>query len=93
MDNDRADDWNDGGSVEVEGAVEVFPGRHVCGKGGLAEEVQGDLYLQEEVAPEEVGEDIRDAGKDGKEVSFKSAGDTFGYIAAMDIWQIGRAHV
>ena len=66
MDNDRADDWTNGGGVEVEGDIEVFPGRHIQGKGGLAEEVQGELRLQEEVAPEEVGEGIRDAGKVGK---------------------------
>ena len=87
MDDDRAADWTNWDGVKVEGAVEVFPGRHVRGKGGLGEEVQGEFGLREELVQEEVGERIRDAGKDGKEVSFKSAGDTFGYIAAMDIWR------
>ena len=66
MDDDRAADWDDGGGVKVEGSVEVFPGRHVRGKGGLAEEVQGEFGLREELVPEEVVEGIGDAGKDGK---------------------------
>ena len=38
--------------VEVEGAVEVFPGRHGWVKGGLAEEVQGEFGLREELVSE-----------------------------------------
>ena len=57
MDDDQASNWTDGGGVEVEGAVEVFPGRHVRGKGGMAEEVQGEFGLKEEFSPEEVGEE------------------------------------
>ena len=87
MDDDRAADWTNSDGVKVEGAVEVFPGRHVRGKGGLGEEVQGEFGLREELVQEEVGERIRDAGKDGKEVSFKIAGGTFGYIAVMEIWR------
>ena len=45
MDYDRAADWCYGGGIEVEGAIEVFPGRHAQGKGGLSEEVQGELGL------------------------------------------------
>ena len=85
MDNDRAADWNDGGGVKFEGAVEVFPGRHVCGKGGLAEEVQGEFCLREEFFPEEYGEGIGNAGEDGKEVSFKTADGTFSDTSEMDI--------
>ena len=48
------------------------------------EEVQDEFGLREELVPEEVGEGIRDAREDGKEVSFKSAGGAFGYVAAMD---------
>ena len=87
MDNDWADNWTNGSGVKVEGNVEVLPGRHVRGKGGLAEEVQGEFGLREELVPEEVGEGIGDAREDGKEVSFRSADGAFGYIAAMDIWQ------
>ena len=47
MYDDRASNWDDGGGVKVEGAVELFPGRHFRGKGGLAEEVQGEFGLQE----------------------------------------------
>ena len=87
MDNERADDWTGGGSVNVEGDAEVFPCRHVRGKGGLAEEVQGDFRLREELVPEEVGEVIGDASEDGKEVRFKGVDVTFSDIAAMDIWR------
>ena len=55
VDNGWAADWTYGGGVEVEVAVEVFPVRHVQGKGGLAEEVQGEFHLREEFVPEEVG--------------------------------------
>ena len=64
----------------------MFPGKNVRGKGGPAEEVRGEFGLREELVPEEVGEVIGDAGENEKEVSFKSADDAFGYIAAMDIW-------
>ena len=87
MDDDWSANWADGGCVEVKGDVEVFPVRHVRGKGGLAEEVQGEFGLQEELVPEEVGEGIGDAGKDGEEVGFKSAYGAFRYIAATDILQ------
>ena len=68
MDDDRSSDWANGGGVEVEGAVEVFPGKHFRVKGGLAEEVQGEFILREELVLEKVGEGNIDAGEDGKEV-------------------------
>ena len=83
MDYEQTENWANGGDVKVEGDVEVFPDRHVRGKGGLAEEVQGEFGLQEELVPEEVGEGIGDAGKDGKEVSFKSVDGAFRYVAEM----------
>ena len=86
MDNYREDDWTNGGGVEVEGDFEVLPGRHFWGKGGMAEEVQCEFRLREDLVPEEVEEGIGDADEDGKEVSFRSAGDTFSDIAVMDIW-------
>ena len=96
MDNVRAADLTNGGGVEVEGAVEVFPGRNVRGKGGLAEEVQGEFRLREELVPEEVGEGIGDTNEDGKELSFKIADGMFSNILAMDIWrdklEIADAH-
>ena len=66
MDDYRAADWDDGGGIKVEVYVEVLPGRHVRGKGGLAKEVQGGFCLQEELVPQEFGEGIRDAVKDEK---------------------------
>ena len=87
MNDNRASDWTDGGGVEFEGVVEVVPIRHVWGKGGLEEEVQGDFGFWEELVPEEVGQGIGGDGEDGKHVSFKTLDGAFGYIAAMDIWQ------
>ena len=66
VDNERADNWTGGGGVKVEGVVEVFPGRHVRGKGGLADEDQCEFFMWDELVPEEVEEVIGDAGKDGK---------------------------
>ena len=80
MDDDWAADWANGGGVKVEGTVEVFPGRHVRGKGGMAEEVQGEFGLREELVSEEFGEGIGYTGEDGKEVRFKSVDGAFGYI-------------
>ena len=45
MDGDREYDWSNGGVIKFEGAIEMFPGRHVRGKGGLAEEVLGEFRL------------------------------------------------
>ena len=72
-------------AAKSNGSTEVFLGRHVRGKGVLAEEVQGEFCLQEELFPQEFGEGIRDARKDGKEVEFESADGAFGYVGAMDI--------
>ena len=51
MNEDVASDGVEGGGVEVEGAIEVFP----CGKegsdGGLAEKVEGKFGLREEFLP------------------------------------------
>ena len=47
VDNGRVADWTNGGGIKVEGAVELFPARHVRGKGELAEEVKGDFHLRE----------------------------------------------
>ena len=65
----------------------MFPGRHVRDKGGLSEEVQGEFRLREELVQEEVGEGIRDACEDGKEVRFKNVDGTFSNIAEMEIWR------
>ena len=51
MDDYRAANWTDGGCVKVEEAVEALLGRYFGGKGGLAEEVQGELGLREELVP------------------------------------------
>ena len=76
-----------GVAEKLNGAIEVFLGVHVMGKGVLSEEVQGEFCLQEELFPQEFGEGIRDAGKDGKEVGFESVYGAFGYVGAMDIRQ------
>ena len=65
----------------------MFLGRYLRGNGVLTKEVQGEFGLREELVPKEIGEGIKDAGKDGKEVGFKSVDDTFRYIVAMDIWR------
>ena len=62
MDDEQADDWANGGGVKVERSVEVFPGRHIRGKGRLAGEVQDEFGFWRELVPEEVGEGIIDAG-------------------------------
>ena len=33
MDDERASDWANGGGIKVEGDIEMFPGRHIWGKG------------------------------------------------------------
>ena len=83
MDYDQAENWADGGGIKVEGDIEVFPGRHVRGKGGIAEEFQGEFRLREELVPQEFGEGIGEAGKDGKEVGFEGADGAFGYVVTI----------
>ena len=39
--DDGAAKWEERGGIVVEGAIEVFPGRHAWCDGGLAEEVEG----------------------------------------------------
>jgi hypothetical protein len=38
--DDRAAKWEERGGIVVEGAIEVFPGRHAWHGGGLVEEVE-----------------------------------------------------
>jgi hypothetical protein len=38
--DDRAAEWEERGGTVVEGAIELFPGRHAWHDGGLAEEVE-----------------------------------------------------
>ena len=40
VDDDGAAKWEERGGIVVEGAIEVFPGRHAWRDGGLAEEVE-----------------------------------------------------
>ena len=44
-----------GGGVEVKGAIEVLPWGLDGGDGGLAEEVEQELCLREELVPQVVG--------------------------------------
>ena len=54
--DDRAVERGDRRGVEVEGAVEVLPGRHGRGDGGLADEVERGLGLEKELVPQEFRE-------------------------------------
>jgi len=60
------DDWTSHGAqrggIIVEGSMEVFPGGKGRGKGGLAEEVEGEFCLGEEFIPQVVGEAVVNAG-------------------------------
>ena len=51
MNEDAASDGAEGGGVEVEGAIEVFPIGKEGSDGGLAEKVEGELGLREEFVP------------------------------------------
>ena len=48
MNEYAASDGAEGGGVEVEGAIEVFPSGSEGGDGGLAENFEGELSLWEE---------------------------------------------
>jgi hypothetical protein len=43
--DDRAAKWEERGGIVVEGAIEVFPGRHAWCDGGLVEEVECQFCL------------------------------------------------
>ncbi len=49
--DDGAAEWEERGGTVVEGAIEVFPGRHAWGDRGLAEEVECKLCLWKEQVP------------------------------------------
>ena len=51
MNEDAASDGAEGGGVEVEGAIEVFPSGKEGSDGGLAEKVEGEFSLREEFVP------------------------------------------
>jgi hypothetical protein len=57
--DDRAAKWEERGGIVVEGAIEVFPGRHAWCDGGLAEEVECQLCLWKEQVPKVMGEGSR----------------------------------
>jgi hypothetical protein len=40
MTDDRAAKWEERGGIVVEGAIEVFTGRHAWHDGGLVEEIE-----------------------------------------------------
>ena len=85
MDENSTAYGDEGGGVEVEGAVEGFPDREEESDGGLEDKVEGEFGLREEFVPQVVWEGWRDAGEDTEEVSLEGADGTFGYVAAMDI--------
>ena len=51
MDECAASDGAEGGGVEVEGAIEVFPSVSGGGDGGMSEKVEGELGLREVFVP------------------------------------------
>ena len=51
MDEDAAADGDEGGGVEVEGAIEVLPYGREGGDGGLVEKVEQELGLREKLVP------------------------------------------
>ncbi len=57
--NDRAAKWEERGGIEVEGAIEVFPGGHAWCDGGLVEEVECQFCLWKEQVPKVTGEGKR----------------------------------
>ncbi len=57
--DDRAAKWEERAGIEVEGAIEVFPGGHAWCDGGLAEEVECQLCLWKEQVPKVAGEGRR----------------------------------
>jgi hypothetical protein len=57
--DDRAAKWEERGGIVVEGAIEVFPGRHTWCDGGLAEEVECQLCLWKEQVLKVMGEGRR----------------------------------
>ena len=83
MDENAAAYGDEGGGVEVEGAVEGFPSGEEGRDGGLAEKFDGEFGLREDFFPQVVWEGLRDAGEDAEEVSFEVADGTFGYVAPM----------
>ncbi len=54
--DDRAAKWEERGGIVVEGAIEVFPGRHAWCDEGLVEEVECRLCLWKEQVPKVMGE-------------------------------------
>ncbi len=53
--DDGAAKWEERGSIVVEGAIEVFPGRHAWRDRGLAEKVECYLCLWKEQVPKVTG--------------------------------------
>ena len=85
MDGDAAADGAKGVGVEVEGDIEVLPYGRDGGDGGLAEELEQELGLREELVSQVVGELGRYDGEDAEQVGFEGVYGTFGDVATVDI--------
>ena len=70
--------------VEVEGAVELGPGRELGVQAGTTEEVQGDDCLGDEAVPQVEREVFVDAAEARDEVVFERANGAFGGVASVD---------
>ena len=65
--------------------MKVLPRRHFWGKSGLPEEIESEFYLGEEMIPEKVGEQFRNAGGNCQKVGFESADGSLGNVALMNV--------
>ena len=85
MDDDVADKRDEWSGIKVGGAVVVLPGRHGGVQGRLAENIQGDLGLRDQLTPQVVGGGGADASNYADEMDLQGTDDAFGGVAAMDI--------
>lgn len=84
MDDDMDARRSNGGTVEVEGPMDLGPGRKIGVDAGAAHEVEGQNGLGQKAAPEMEGEALVCGAEAGNEVVLESTDCPFGRIAAMD---------
>ncbi len=53
----------------------------------MAEKVECELCLRQELVPEVVGEGFADAGQNREEVGFEGSDGTLGKVVAMNVWR------
>ena len=64
VDDGRASDGTGGSGAKVEGAIVVFPCRHVGGWGGSTKEIQSEFGLGQEFVQKKVGGGFGEASED-----------------------------